>query len=649
MTLPKRHRNHRLETESVRKFQLLIPSLWVYRTPTDDYGIDGEIEVFDKDGLATGKKFLLQLKATDEENLNKALKLRLPLEKVNYFNKLNLPVLVVRYIAFSNDIYIRWFHSFDSYYESTTKKSISFNFSNCDMWYEGREKRLENELDEYLNFSNNKNVFPIHLPIFFAPDFPLANEVAKFVSNIIEKSKKYKYLIQLEFLQKKDILPPTYVLFDSVKLHVVLSNKTGSCLHFKDGLGDKKIENIATDLFIAIALSLYFRGYKVESSHLFIDHIKLSTLKYNEKVISAVITGLIQARQSEKLLDLAEYLFSSDEGINRAQLVLVSIINCFDRSDISEVKLLLETLSKISASLQIREIYDLAGIIEYNHGNILRTYNNDFKEAIKHYNKAAKFYSEYKNKAYWYSEIAGCLFLLKRFSFSSMYYKTSITIEFNINTQALYADALMYSGQFKRSLEEFHYLFEKDESDHFKPEWELKVICLHNIVDILKIKAQFPSRNSYDIEKLITADDDSFIDHLKNKDILCGEVWFHLGISLIKSERYDDATFCFIMSAFTEYSEMDSWCNALTCSFEIENQGMIESILQYTFERFGQDFLLYFFETKSYKEGSDPVEIQLMLVDMMQQLNDINSSPQVLEVRMHNLDRSFDRIVSIPS
>ena len=68
MKLPKRHRNHQLETESVRELQSKLPSTWVYRTPTDDYGIDGEVEIFDDKGFATGRKFFLQLKATDEDN-----------------------------------------------------------------------------------------------------------------------------------------------------------------------------------------------------------------------------------------------------------------------------------------------------------------------------------------------------------------------------------------------------------------------------------------------------------------------------------------------------------------------------------------------------------------------------------------------------
>jgi uncharacterized heparinase superfamily protein len=74
--VPKRHRTHQLEAESVLAIQNAIPSTWVYRIPEYDYGIDGEIEIFDDKGLATGKKFLVQLKATDEQNIKKALKFR---------------------------------------------------------------------------------------------------------------------------------------------------------------------------------------------------------------------------------------------------------------------------------------------------------------------------------------------------------------------------------------------------------------------------------------------------------------------------------------------------------------------------------------------------------------------------------------------
>ena len=78
---PQRPRQHQLETESKRHFESVIPSSWIYRPLDQDYGIDGEVEIFNDSGDATGYKFLVQLKSTDQSDLKKGLRLRLPLSK----------------------------------------------------------------------------------------------------------------------------------------------------------------------------------------------------------------------------------------------------------------------------------------------------------------------------------------------------------------------------------------------------------------------------------------------------------------------------------------------------------------------------------------------------------------------------------------
>ena len=97
--MPKRPRQHQLETESRVAFQHALPSGWVYRDLQQDYGIDAEVEVFDVDGLATGTKFSVQLKATDQANIREALRLHFPEAKCNYFASQDTPVLIVRYHA----------------------------------------------------------------------------------------------------------------------------------------------------------------------------------------------------------------------------------------------------------------------------------------------------------------------------------------------------------------------------------------------------------------------------------------------------------------------------------------------------------------------------------------------------------------------
>lgn len=646
MRLPKRHRNHQLETESVRAFQSRLPSTWVYRTPADDYGIDGEVEIFDDEGVATGKKFLLQLKATDKADIEIALKLRLLVEKANYFDSLNLPVLVVRYLAANKQIYIRWFHSFDPYWESVSENSLAFNFSESDIWLEGREISIEAELDEHLSLTSHEYPFPISLPMFFTPDFPLIAEAAKLAAKIITTSETYHDLIDLKFLPIIDEKPPSYIIFDSEKLHVILANRTGSCLHFKEGLSKKVQESITNDIFVAIGLGLFSRGYRVEGGRLLSDNIKTSTLKHDIKVISAVVAGLIQSRQHEKVLELVKDLFSEEEGIDAAQTALISIINNFGSTKVSDNKLLSESLTQISNSLQKRGIKEIAAVIEYNHANMLRTNGDTLRDAIKHYNVAAKLDQEYKERSYWLSEVAACLFLLKRFRYSSQYYKASLDAEFSLHVQGIYADSLMYSGQFKKSLNEFHRYFEKDDSDNFIAEWHLKSLCLHRIVETLDVEEQPLYHGEYGIDELLEADEGSFIKHLKEKDVLCGEVWFHLAISLTNEKRFEDATICFLMSAFCEHSELDSWGNALSCSFQEENRGMSAAIIKCAFDKFGQEFLLFFSETRSLSEGADPVEAQLKLVEIMQLLNETKSSNPSFEIRLHRADGSYDKFVT---
>lgn len=62
--MPRRPRNHALETKSRRLFEAAIPDDWVVTEAGTDYGVDLRVEIFE-DGSATGLQFNVQLKATD--------------------------------------------------------------------------------------------------------------------------------------------------------------------------------------------------------------------------------------------------------------------------------------------------------------------------------------------------------------------------------------------------------------------------------------------------------------------------------------------------------------------------------------------------------------------------------------------------------
>lgn len=84
-----------IETQSDRIFEAQVPAEWIYRKIDLDYGLDREIEIVDDEDV-TGKKILVQLKGSQSFELtDKVIKFPLETEKLEYYSKSDLPVLLV--------------------------------------------------------------------------------------------------------------------------------------------------------------------------------------------------------------------------------------------------------------------------------------------------------------------------------------------------------------------------------------------------------------------------------------------------------------------------------------------------------------------------------------------------------------------------
>src|SRR4051794_22571515 len=105
---PKRPIQHQREDESRRAFEAILPSRFVFRPEYQDYGIDGELEEFDEQGEATGRRYRVQIKATGESG-PPAMRERIRLDTAAYYRAQHLPVLMVRYLATNRRLYARWF------------------------------------------------------------------------------------------------------------------------------------------------------------------------------------------------------------------------------------------------------------------------------------------------------------------------------------------------------------------------------------------------------------------------------------------------------------------------------------------------------------------------------------------------------------
>lgn len=644
--LPKRHRTHQLESESVLEFSRLLPSHWVYRTPSDDYGIDGEVELFSSDGTATGKKFLVQLKATDAKNEKKALKLRLKKKSANYFDALESPVLIVRYLAKTRKVFTRWFHSFEPYWESVCSDDIVMQFTENHLWHSNRVQELENGLNAYLSLTKGKNPFPLKLPIYITEDCVLKHDIAKFAKASRDTAKKYQGLICIEFSTVIDRLPPSYIMIDGEKLQVVLANRTGSCLHIPEGLNEEIRKNSVSDLFVSIGLALQWYGFSTQASRILYENLMYSSLKFEPEIVSMATVSLIQANKPEEYIELMELLFESENGFNAGQASMGTIIanshfkNC-------DTELVISSLERISLSLQKRNIKKLASNIEYNLANFLRGRTDNYKKSFSHYKKAFRLNNDYRNKAYWIDEVASTLFLMNRYFWASKSYARSLEIKPSNHVRALYADSLFYSRRYAAAQDQLRIYFENEKGDKLECEWLLKQKCLHAIVCTLGIDEQKNQLATYDLKLLIKDEDiDGLVSFIKEVDALSGIAWFNVGIAYSQKGFFADATICFLIAAYTNFDPFDSWKNAIGCSIQSGDDELHTVIFMASFEKHGTDFLEYLL---SKSVTGDSIKRQLAHVDLVQSLERIQEKNTSFKVRIgHGVDNSYDLTMEPP-
>ena len=92
----KRTRSHEIDSEGKAIFLSMLPTQWVAREESPDYGIDFVVEVF-ANGLSTGLRFAVQLKSTTSLTATvEAVHVRLPTDNLaDYVDKERLPVFLV--------------------------------------------------------------------------------------------------------------------------------------------------------------------------------------------------------------------------------------------------------------------------------------------------------------------------------------------------------------------------------------------------------------------------------------------------------------------------------------------------------------------------------------------------------------------------
>lgn len=642
--MPKRPRQHQLEAESRAAIRSLIPSRWVYRELDQDYGVDSEVEIFDESGSATGAKFLLQLKATDEPDLQKALRLWFPESKGNYYASLDLPVLIARYHAPSRRLFIRWFHSLDPYYGRRTRAGVGFRLTESDAWDDSTPDRIVTDVDAYreiksprlrglLRFSLSIEGSEIH----GVPAYALRLKLR-------EATRQVQHLLTLETDECASAPSPHGVSINNEKIEVKLAGAHGFTLHTPRGYrGEDAASSLHNDIMVGIGLALDWHGHPVEASDLIAPFLVSARLSREPQTAFLLARCLARANQMHRALEVAEHFFRDDSSLDAAQVFLMPFLARRVGLLNSERDFGVRVLSRIAAAVERRGDTVRAAVLNYNSANLLRGMSR-FREAIRHYRAAARLDSGYIRRPYFWRELAGVLFLSRRYALSARLYKQSLDLEEHHCTRCLYADALMFSGQYRAAEE----IFEQQLESPVPPaaaEWALKRFALDwirqqtGICEQRRREPQFP--DGFNPKNLEDSEIDRVCKQALEADALCALAWFNLGG--VRHRRGDDkaAAKCFLLAALIVPWDLEAWGNAIGLAIQTADVNLLGQALCASYQINGEDLLRHIVDRVPQRRDE--------FVSMLAQAVDfLPRRDQDFTIRAHHAGGGWDEVVVSP-
>jgi len=575
--MPKRVESHKLEDESKRRFQNIIPNEWVYREIKPDYGLDIQIELFDKETQkGTGIQFYVQLKAKEKIE-GDCYSLRLPIEHIEYYRSLNLPVMIVVYEKHTEEFYYRWFWEYDLYYAGKGKKTKLFKIYKEESWNKATPKIIAESLNIYFDIIFHRIKKPIQIYIEIKSDYIESNFATElFINEIIELGNEYKNYFQIS--NEKKISTFIYEITDE-HLFFSLLKLPGTYLHsyFQENK-QLVLDELLSDLILFLNFGLAY--YDIINSSIYIEVIK----KYCKKshlikiphFIELCIGIIVNYYNSETFFDFLLILIDINISDEYLLFCFMQGMRCnkfegFKNAKGKEIIFINALIEKVKNNGQPNI---KIGTLYYNLGSVYRTKKVDGKfidldKAKKYYFLASRYDNEYKKRFYFLRELAAIYYYDKRYCSSSVIYKKALEIKEDIDTIALFADTLFYSKRFKEAIE----IFDKYMGKSKKPayEWLIKKFLSKEILRLNTIK------ESKIVINILNNIDTNFYDDV---------YWVNEGIKLHKKELYRTALLCYLIAAMNNFHNLTALINAIFLSLidldNIKELGFI--LIRFTYE-----------------------------------------------------------------
>ncbi len=638
--MPKRTKKHHSEDRSRNSFALTLPENWVLRDKDKDYGIDIEVEVFDKSGEAAGLVFWGQLKATSSTNPRTIRSVSLSISTIVYYKTLDIPVLLIRYSEIENAFYCKWAHDIDLYYRRKGAKTYSVKFDSADKWCHEAQIGVENVLRWQRSLNRHGVSLPLSMDVQIHSETLFGQPKHVVMSRLRLALDHYSSILTIP---RTSASPLSQIKIDSELLRIKTGPRSWLVIHGVDRIdSEAPFNDLAVVILSGVATSIAHMGESEKAGEIVLMPEVFDSLLVNQGLFCEILYRMRSGVYLLKILDAIGKSIDSIEDNQLENLVYASVIMQSACNTVDDDYLVEKFIHQCIGKYTRLSVSSQVAIWHYNLGNFLRS-RQRYRASVSAYVRAARFDDAYKTRDYYYRELAGSLFGANQFSFAAACYKRAYDLGCDSTSLALLADSLMHSGKYSEALKCFEEYFALV-TDIPDAEWILKHYLLKELsreygVDGQIRQHEIAYRLVGDASKPENFDPDAIRAALR-KDLMCGYAWYNLGIHQTESGAHLEARNSFAFSAVLNPWDMEAWVNAMKCCFNAGDSLDFLQCLILAGYRFGKnDFLSNLYQMLG--DGLPTELVEEFSTSLEELISNQKTKAVEKEMRMHGPEGLF--------
>lgn len=319
--MPKRPDSHRLEARSLKAFQDAVPDAWSVDTPSQgaDYGIDATVELFDADDEAEGLGFAVQVKGTRQPDLATALGLAFPVVTLDYYGRLERPVLLVRYHAPTEALYVGWCHRMDDGGREPDWKTKTLRWTDADLWTDATAGALARDVRRYRAASRSVVVRPVEVDVVLREGGALTPERARRLRRVLRTFPE-EHVAFGEVPEAGDAV--ACVVIDGEWAEVDYRDVAGTRADLPGRLDTREdVQAFAQTLACLVGVCAGWAGHAAAGAALVEAHVEGASIWASPGFVPAAVGVLAGGGRREVALGYLHHLYdvAGDEGLTDSE------------------------------------------------------------------------------------------------------------------------------------------------------------------------------------------------------------------------------------------------------------------------------------------------------------------------------------------